>query len=63
MTVTIPGCTTLTGRPATILRLLRDTNVVEADPMAAHDCEDVNEHAERILRELARDNKITIEEE
>lgn len=59
MTVHVPGNTTLTGRPATILRLLISTNVVEA----TFDYEGADNQAERILRELARDNKITIEEE
>ena len=63
MTVTIPGCTTLTGRPATILRLLRDADVVEADQLTAFDYEDIDKQAEWILNELARDNKITIKEE
>ena len=63
MTVHIPGFTTLTGRPASILRLLHDTNVIDADPLVAFDYEDINKQAEWILRELARDNKITIEEE
>jgi predicted nuclease with RNAse H fold len=63
MTVTVPGCTTLTGRPATILRLLRDANVIESGPLAALDCEDADKQADMVLRELARDSKITIEEE
>lgn len=63
MTVTIPGCTTLAGRPATILRLLRATRVIDVAPLTASDSEDINEEAERLLRELARDNKITIKEE
>lgn len=63
MTVRVPGSTSLTGRPATILRLLREANVIESDSLAAFDKEDINDQAEKILRELARDNKITIEEE
>lgn len=63
MTVHVPGSTSLTGRPATILRLLREASVIESDPRLALDCEDINDRAEMILRELARDNKITIEEE
>ena len=63
MTVHIPGSSTLTGRPATILRLLRDANVIESDPLTDLDYEDIDKQAEWILRELARDNKITIKEE
>jgi len=63
MTITIPGCSTLAGRPATILRLLRDANMIEPDPLSDLDYDDVEKQAEWILRELARDNKITIKEE
>lgn len=63
MTVHIPGSTTLTGRPATILRLLRDASVIESDPLTDLDYEDIDKQAEWILRELARDSKITIKEE
>lgn len=63
MTITIPGCSTLAGRPSTLLRLLRAAKVIDAEPLTASDTEDINDQAERLLRELARDNKITIKEE
>lgn len=63
MIVNVPGCTRLTGRPATILRLLQDANVIDTEPFAALDNADNENQADRILRELARYNKITIEEE
>lgn len=63
MTITIPGCSTLTGRPVALLRLLRAARVTDSAPLAETDGVDINDQAEIVLRELARDNKITINEE
>lgn len=57
MKVTIPGYSSLTGSPETILRLMQDANVVQFS-------EEVSgaEAAENILRFMAENQFIIIEE-
>lgn len=81
MKVKIPGYTTLTGQPETILRLLEDarrldnlsgdaliSDIVETAKRAFDadlrvEGETLAARAESLLREMARNNMIEIEEE
>lgn len=54
MTVKIPGHSTLTGQPETILRLLVEAQFT---PQLIHDAQ-----AESLLRKMAEDGIIIIEE-
>lgn len=81
MTVTIPGCSSITGTPEVIVRLMKDArffDALEGDEYIEkirediHRCFDIDLHvkgrtyaerAESLLRELAQNNMLTIEEE
>lgn len=54
MTIKIPGHSTLTGRPETILRLLVE---LQFTPQLAHEAQ-----AESLLHKMAEDGIIIIEE-
>lgn len=55
MKITVPGYTTLTGTPETILRLLQTAGIATTPPQAGE--------AESTLRSMNQQNIINIEEE
>lgn len=58
MTVTIPGYSTITGKPETILKLIDEARVITVSEHRI-----TPEHAESTLRLLAEGNLIIIKEE
>lgn len=81
MTITVPGYTTITGNPVTILHLMQAARIfdelkgdeyikkVQEDAHRAFDIDlkvtgdTLAERAESLLREMAKNDMITIEEE